>query len=48
MTADEIAAAVQNGQADYMELWETVRRFAAQRSNRWVHIGRGGVTLEDL
>ena len=48
MTANEIAAAVQNGQADYMELWEAVRRFAAQRSNRWVHIGRGGITLEDL
>lgn len=48
MTADEIAAAVQNGQADCMELWEAVRRFAAQHSNRWVHIGRGGITLEDL
>ena len=31
-----------------LELWKQVRRFALQQANRWLRIGRGGVTLEDL
>lgn len=50
MTTDEIAAAVQAGQADRLELWEAVRRFAYGRAYRWCKAaeGRGGVELEDL
>ena len=35
MTTNEIAAAVQVGQADILELWEAVRRFAHNRAYRW-------------
>ena len=50
MTTDQIAAAVQAGQADRLELWEAVRRFAYGRAYRWIRAteGRGGVTVEDL
>lgn len=50
MTTNEIAAAVQAGQADRMELWEAVRRFAHDRAYRWTRAanGRGGVVLDDL
>lgn len=50
MTTDEIAAAVQAGQADRLELWEAVRRFAYGRAYRWCKAaeGRGGVELDDL
>lgn len=49
MTTNEIAAAVQSGQADRMELWEAVRRFAYDRAYRWCRAmeGRGGMMLED-
>lgn len=49
MTTNEIAAAVQAGQADRMELWEAVRRFAYDRAYRWCRAmeGRGGMVLED-
>ena len=50
MTTNEIAAAVQAGQADRMELWEAVRRFSYDRAYRWYRAmeGRGGVVLDDL
>lgn len=50
MTTDQIAAAVQAGQADRLELWEAVRRFAYGRAYRWIRAteGRGGVTVEDF
>lgn len=50
MTTNEIAAAVQVGQADRLELWEAVRRFAHNRAYRWSRAakGRGGVVLDDL
>ena len=49
MTTNEIAAAVQSGQADRMELWEAVRRFSYDRAYRWYRAmeGRGGMVLED-
>ena len=49
MTTNEIAAAVQAGQADRLELWEAVRRFAYDRASRWCRAmeGRGGMVLED-
>lgn len=49
MTTNEIAAAVQSGQADRMELWEAVRRFSYDRAYRWYRAmeGRGGMMLED-
>ena len=49
MTTNEIAAAVQPGQADRLELWEAVRRFAYDRAYRWCRAmeGRGGMVLED-
>lgn len=50
MSTDQIAAAVRAGQADRLELWEAVRRFAYGRAYRWCKAaeGRGGVELEDL
>lgn len=50
MTTNEIAAAVQAGQADILELWEAVQRFAHDRAYRWTRAakGRGGVVLDDL
>ena len=49
MEASKIAAAVQAGQADRLELWEAVRRFAYDRAYRWCRAmeGRGGMVLED-
>lgn len=49
MEASKIAAAVQTGQADRLELWEAVRRFAYDRAYRWYRAmeGRGGMVLED-
>lgn len=49
MEASKIAAAVQAGQADQLELWEAVRRFAYDRAYRWCRAmeGRGGMVLED-
>ena len=49
MEASKIAAAVQAGQADRMELWEAVRRFAYDRAYRWCRAmeGCGGMVLED-
>ena len=32
MTTNEIAAAVQTGQADVLELWDAVQRFAHDRA----------------
>lgn len=50
MTTNEIAAAVQMGQADLLELWEAVRRFARDKAYRWQRAlgNRGGAALEDL
>lgn len=50
MTTDEIAAAVQAGQAARLDLWEAVRRFAYRKAHRWSQAigGRSGVELEDL
>lgn len=50
MATNEIAAAVQCGQADILELWQAVRRFAIKQGLRWLRAldGRGGVTLDDL
>lgn len=49
METNEIAAAVQSGQADRMELWAAVRRFSYDRAYRWYRAmeGRGGMMLED-
>lgn len=49
MEASKIAAAVQAGQADRLELWEAVLRFAYDRAYRWCRAmeGRGGMVLED-
>ena len=49
MEASKIAAAVQAGQADRLELWEAVRRFAYDRAYRLCRAmeGRGGMVLED-
>lgn len=49
MEASKIAAAVQAGQADRLELWEAVRRFAHDRAYRWCRAmdGRAGMVLED-
>ena len=49
MEASKIAAAVQAGQADRLELWEAVRRFAYDRAYRWCRAmeGRGRMVLED-
>ena len=49
MEASKIAAAVQAGQADRLELWEAVRRFAYDRAYRWCRAmeGCGGMVLED-
>ena len=33
---DEIAAAVQSGSADILELWQAVRRFAVKQGLRWL------------
>lgn len=50
MTTNEIAAAVQAGQAGQLELWDAVWRFAHDRAYRWAAAlnGLGGVTVEDL
>ena len=50
MTTDEIAAAVQAGKADILELWRAVERFAKKQALRWCRAweGRGGVVLDDL
>lgn len=50
MTTNEIAAAVQAGQADCLELWTSVRRFAYDRAYRWARAtdGRSGMELEDF
>ena len=49
MSNEELAAVIRAGKRDrLMELWAQVRRFALQQARRWVYLGRGGVTLEDL
>lgn len=48
MDANQIAAAVKAGHADVVDLWEAVQQFAAQRSGKWLRLGRGGVTFDDL
>ena len=50
MTNEELAAAVQAGQADILELWDAVRYFAKKQAGRWLRAwdGRGGVVLDDL
>ena len=50
MTNEELAAAVQTGETDILELWRAVERFAKKQALRWCRAweGRGGVTLDDL
>ena len=50
MDTNEIAAAVQAGQADVMTLWTAVRRFAYRQGNRWyLALGnRAGMEPEDF
>lgn len=50
MTTNDIAAAVQAGQADCLELWAAVRRFAHDWAYRWAWAteGRSGMLLEDF
>ena len=50
MDTNQIAAAVQVGQADIMTLWAAVRRFAYRQGNRW-HLAlgnRAGMEPEDF
>ena len=47
MTTNEIAAGVQGGQADYLQLWEAVRGFVHDRAYRWAR-ALNGVTIDDL
>lgn len=50
MTTNDIAAAVQAGQAGYLELWEAVQRFVHDRAYRWsaATAGRSGMTIDDF
>ena len=50
MTTDKIATAVQAGDADILELWRAVERFAKKQALRWCRAweGRSGVVLDDL
>lgn len=50
MATNEIAAAVQCGQADVLKLWKEVRKFAIKQGLRWLRAldGKGGTTLDDL
>ena len=50
MTTNEIAEAVQCGQADVLKLWKAIRRFAIKQGLRWLRAldGKGGSTLDDL
>ena len=50
MATNEVAAAVQCGQADVLKLWKEVRRFAIKQGLRWLRAldGKGGATLDDL
>lgn len=49
MDTNQIAAAVQGGQSDVLDLWAAVRRFAHNRAYRWYRAmdGRAGMVLED-
>ncbi len=49
MTTDEIAVMVQAGQADVLELWKAVYRYAAKMAARWMRAtkGRGGLETND-
>ena len=49
-STNETAVAVQSGQADILELWFAVRRFAIKQGLRWLQAsdGKGGVTIDDL
>lgn len=44
-STNETAVAVQSGQADVLELWFAVRRFAIKQGLRWLRAsgGEGGV-----
>ena len=50
MTTDEIAAAVQDGQADILELWQAVERFVWKMARRKIASlnGKRGVDVHDL
>ena len=50
MATNEIAAAVQCGQANVLELWRMCRRYAMQQATRWHRVFErsGGVELDDL
>lgn len=49
MTNEEVAKKIKLGESEkIIQLWEMIRRFAVQQARRWVYLGRGGVTLEDL
>lgn len=49
MDTNQIAAAVQDGQANVLELWAAVRRFAQRSGLCWYRAmdGRAGMVLED-
>lgn len=49
MSTNDIATAVQAGNAELLELWEAVRRFAYGRAYRWnlAMNGLGGMVLDD-
>lgn len=49
-STDVIAAAVQQGHGDVLELWQAVRRFALKQAHRWHKVmgERGGQTMDDL
>lgn len=50
MGTNEIAAAVQAGETDYLQLWEAVQRFAYDRAYRWALAteGRSGMEVSDF
>lgn len=50
MGTNEIAAAVQAGETDYLQLWEAVWRFAYDRAYRWALAteGRSGMEVADF
>lgn len=49
MTNEEVAKKIKLGESEkIIQLWGMIRRFAVQQARRWVYLGRGGVTLEDL
>lgn len=48
METNQIAAAVQRGEADLLELWESVRHFSYDRAYRWSKATEGRAADRDL